>query len=124
MSWTAGYHDTRGQGQDSGERDRVWALAWLLDQIDQRAMRLAADDEGSGCDDEVAELATAWRYFQQLPGERGGDCHERASELPPRSSATNGATTSVAVVDALSARSCSSRGVSIWPLAPSLRRRV
>jgi hypothetical protein len=97
MSWTAGYRDTRGHGRDSGERDRAGALEWLLEQIDQRAMTLAAeDDDDSGCDDEVAELATAWRYFQQLPGERGGDCQAGGftywlapsfEEQPPRTRA-------------------------------------
>ena len=96
MSWTAGYRDTRGHGRDSGERDRAGALEWLLEEIDQRAMTLAAeDDEDSGCDDEVAELATAWRYFQQLI-ERGGDCQAGGftywlapsfEEQPPRTRA-------------------------------------
>jgi hypothetical protein len=97
MSWIAGYRDTRGHGRDSGERDRAGALEWLLEEIDQRAMMLAAeDDEDSGCDDEVAELATVWRYFEQLPGERGGDCQAGAftywlapsfEEQPPRTRA-------------------------------------
>ena len=96
MSWTAGSHDTRSHGRDSGERDRAGALEWLLEEIDQRAMTVAAeDDEDSGCDDEVAELATAWRYFQQLI-ERGGDCQAGAftywlapsfEEQPPRTRA-------------------------------------
>ena len=96
MSWTAGYRDRRGHGRNSGEHDRAGALEWLLEEIDQRAMSLAAqDDEGPGCDDEVAELATAWRYFQQLI-ERGGDCQAGAftywlapsfEEQPPRTRA-------------------------------------
>jgi hypothetical protein len=75
MTWTAGYRNARGHGSDSGERDRAGALAWLLDEIDQRAMLLSADDAGdSRCDDEVAELGTTWRYFEQLPQESGGEC--------------------------------------------------
>jgi hypothetical protein len=95
MTWTAGYRD--GHGQDSGECDRAGALAWLLDEIDQRAMALAADDgEGPAVDDEVANLATAWRYFEQLAVEDGGECRAGAfvywlapsfDEQPPRTKA-------------------------------------
>jgi hypothetical protein len=42
MTWTAGYRDRHGPERDSGERDRAGALAWLLEEIDQRAMTLAA----------------------------------------------------------------------------------
>jgi hypothetical protein len=97
MSWTAGYRDRRGHGQDSGERGRAGALAWLLEEIDQRAMALAADDSGEPAGgDEVVELATAWRYFEQLAVEDGGECRAGAfvywlapsfDEQPPRTKA-------------------------------------
>jgi hypothetical protein len=75
MSWTAGYRGTRGHGRTAEKRDRTGALARLLEEIDQRAMALAADDsEQPAGDAEAAELGTAWRYFEQLAGQDGGEC--------------------------------------------------
>jgi hypothetical protein len=97
MSWTAGYRDKQGDGQDSGERDRAAAVAWLLEEIDQRAMLLAADDNGEPAgEDELAELTTAWRYFEQLAVQDGGESRAGAviywlapsfDEQPPRTKA-------------------------------------
>jgi hypothetical protein len=97
MSWRAGYRDKQGHSQDSGERDRTGALAWLLDDLDQRPMTLVADDNGEPAGgDEVAELRTALRYWEHLAMQDGGECRAGAvvywpapsfDDQPPRTKA-------------------------------------
>src|SRR4051812_9764829 len=68
MTWIAGYQDRRGCHDDSGEGTYADARAWLLEQLDQRALMIeSANDYDPVRDgDQVEELLTVRRYFQGL----------------------------------------------------------
>jgi hypothetical protein len=79
MTWIAGYQDRRGCHDDSGEGTYADAGAWLLEQLDQRALMIeSANDYDPVRDgDQVEELLAVRRYFQGLSEDLGG--HELAA---------------------------------------------